>query len=142
MTSSRPALAPDYPAIAGRTTEIGWAHGVMRDGQPWLASLWEDDEGDRTLSLLFGAEEDAALDEEAVLHRLIEEGLVERVVPEIECYFCEQRDDLFSPTPLWRVEVLLRDAAREWARPGFPVQALSEYRLRWTLAGDGACLRR
>ena len=142
MTSSRPALAPDYPATAEQTTEIGWAHGILRDGKPWMASLWEDDEGDRTLALLFGAEEDAEMAEEAVLHRLIEEGLVELVAPEIECYLCEQRDDLFSPTPLWRVEVLLSDAEREWARPGFTVQALSEYRSRWTLAGDGSRLLR
>jgi hypothetical protein len=136
MTGSGIAITPDYPRTAERTTEIGWAHGILRDGKPWMASLWEDDDGDRTLSLLFEAEEDVEMDEEAVLHRLIEEGLLELVAPEIEFYLCEQRDDLFSPTPLWMVEVLLSDAEREWARPGFTVQALSEYRLRWTLAGD------
>ena len=83
-----------------------------------MASLWEDDEGDRTLSLLFGVEKDAEMAEKAVLHRLIAEGLIELVAPEVECYLCEQRYDLSSPTPLWLVEVLLRDAEREWARPG------------------------
>jgi hypothetical protein len=70
-----------------------------------------------------------ALDEEYVIHRLIEEGLVVPVVPALEFYLCEQRNDLFSPTPLWMVEVLQRDAEGEWARPGFTVRALSEYRL-------------
>lgn len=136
MTGRRPAITPDSPATAEQTTEIGWAHGIMHDGKPWLASLWEDDDGDRTLSLVFAAEAGEAVDEEYVIHRLIEEGLIELVAPEIEFYLCEQRDDLFSPTPLWMIEVLLSDAEREWARPGFTVQALSEYRLRWTLAGD------
>jgi hypothetical protein len=129
MTNSSPALAPDYPDTANRATEMGWAQGVMNDGRPWLASLWEDEDGDRTLALLFGAEEDAALDEEAVIQMLVAEGLVVPVESEIDFFICEQRDDLFSPTPLWMVEVLLSDAEREWARPGFTVQALSEYRV-------------
>ena len=36
-------------------TEIAWDQGEMNDGRPWLASLWEDQEGDKTLSLAFPA---------------------------------------------------------------------------------------
>jgi len=136
MTNSSPALAPDYPDTANRATEMGWAQGVMHDGRPWLASLREDDDGDRTLSLVFAAKDYAALDEEDVIQLLITERLVVPVAAEIEFYICEQRDDLFSPTPLWMVDILLSDAETEWAKPGFPVRALSEYRLHWTLAGD------
>ena len=136
MTGTTPAIAPDYPDTANRATEMGWAQGVMNDGRPWLASLREDDDGDRTLSLVFAAKDYAALDEEDVIQLLITERLVVPVAAEIEFYICEQRDDLFSPTPLWMVDILLSDAETEWAKPGFPVRALSEYRLHWALAGD------
>ena len=144
MTGSRPAtpaIAPNYPDTAERATEIGWAQGVMQDGKPWLASLWEDDDGDKTLSLIFGEEAGEALDEEAVIQMLVAEGLVVSVESEIDFFLCEQRDDLFSPTPLWMVEVLLSNDETVWARPGFTVRALSEHRLRWTLAGDWSRMR-
>jgi len=59
---------------------------------------------------------------------LVEEGLL---VPEescdIECYICEKCD--YSPHPIWVIEVLLSDRVKQWALPGFTVQALKEYRL-------------
>lgn len=124
-----PAIAPDYPDTANRATEMGWAEGMLGDGRPWLASLWEDAEGDRTLSLAFAAEAGEALAEEDVLQMLIAEELIVPVAEAIEFYLCEQRDDLFSPTPIWMVEVLLSQPGTEWAKPGFRVRALNEYRL-------------
>jgi hypothetical protein len=61
-----PAIAPDYPDTANRATEMGWAEGRLSDGRPWMASLWEDEEGDRTLSLAFAAEAGEALAEEDI----------------------------------------------------------------------------
>lgn len=125
-----PAIAPDYPDTDERPiTEMGWAQGVLSDGRPWLASLWEDEDGDRTLSLTFAVGADATDNEEELLQYLLYEGLLVPVAAKIEFFICEQRDDLFSPTPLWMVDVLLGDAGTEWAKPGFTVRALSEYRL-------------
>jgi len=126
-----PAIAPDHPRTEDRgLTEIGWGQGEMNDGRPWLASLWEDHEGDRTLSLAFPAMEYEDIDEETLLLRLIEENLV---VPleacDIEFFICEKRDDLFSPNPIWMVEILLSDSENHWAKPGFTVRDLSEYRV-------------
>lgn len=124
-----PAMAPDDPDTADSAIEMGWAQGVLSDGRPWLASLWEDADGDRTLSLTFAVGADATDNEEELLQYLLDEGLLVLVAAEIEFFICEQRDDLFSPTPLWMVDVLLGDAGTEWAKPGFTVRALSEYRL-------------
>ncbi len=126
-----PAIAQDYPPTVDRgLTEIGWGQGEMNDGRPWLASLWEDHEGDKTLSLAFPALEAEDLDEESLLLRLIEDNLV---VPleacGIELFICEKRDDLFSPHPIWMVEILLSDGENQLARPGFTVRELSEYRV-------------
>lgn len=47
----------------------------------------------------------------------------------IEFFVAEKRDDHFSPAPIWMIEILLSDYENDWARPGFPVRDLSEYRL-------------
>ena len=125
-----PAVAPDYPDTETRpAAEIGWAQGVLSDGRPWLASLWEDDEGDRTLSITYPAAEHEEEDEEALIQRLLDEELVVPLADGIEFFVAEKRDDLFSPAPIWMIEILLSDYENDWARPGFPVRDLSEYRL-------------
>ncbi len=125
-----PAVAPDYPNTEARpAAEIGWAQGVLSDGRPWLASLWEDDEGDRTLSITYPAAEHEEEDEEALIQRLLDEELVVPLADGIEFFVAEKRDDLFSPAPIWMIEILLSDYENDWARPGFPVRDLSEYRL-------------
>lgn len=125
-----PAVAPDYPNTEARpAAEIGWAQGVLSDGRPWLASLWEDDEGDRTLSITYPAAEHEEEDEEALIQRLLDEELVVPLADRIEFFVAEKRDDLFSPAPIWMIEILLSDYENDWARPGFPVRDLSEYRL-------------
>lgn len=125
-----PAVAPDYPNTEARpAAEIGWAQGVFSDGRPWLASLWEDDEGDRTLSITYPAAEHEEEDEEALIQRLLDEELVVPLADGIEFFVAEKRDDLFSPAPIWMIEILLSDYENDWARPGFPVRDLSEYRL-------------
>jgi len=123
-----PAKAPDSPHTEDPgLTRVGWGQGELSDGRPWLATLLEDRDGDRTLAFAFEAlaHED---DDEAVLLSLVEEGLL---VPEescdIECYICEKCD--YSPHPIWLIEVLLSDRDKQWALPGFTVQMLSEYRL-------------
>lgn len=125
-----PAVAPDYPNTETRpAAEIGWAQGVFSDGRPWLASLWEDDEGDRTLSITYPAAEHEEEDEEALIQRLLDEELVVPLADGIEFFVAEKRDDLFSPAPIWMIEILLSDYENDWARPGFPVLDLNEYRL-------------
>ena len=125
-----PAVAPDYPNTEARpAAEIGWAQGVLSDGRPWLASLWEDDEGDRTLSIAYPAAEHEEEDEEALIQRLLDEELVVPLADGIEFFVAEKRDDHFSPAPIWMIEILLSDYENDWARPGFPVRDLSEYRL-------------
>ena len=125
-----PAVAPDYPNTEARpAAEIGWAQGVLSDGRPWLASLWEDDEGDRTLSITYPAAEHEEEDEEALIQRLLDEELVVPLADGIEFFVAEKRDDLFSPAPIWMIEILLSDYENDWARPGFPVRDLREYRL-------------
>lgn len=125
-----PAVAPDYPNTEARpAAEIGWAQGVFSDGRPWLASLWEDDEGDRTLSITYPAAEHEEEDEEALIQRLLDEELVVPLADGIEFFVAEKRDDLYSPAPIWMIEILLSDYENDWARPGFPVRDLSEYRL-------------
>ena len=125
-----PAVAPDYPNTEAQpAAEIGWAQGVLSDGRPWLASLWEDDEGDRTLSITYPAAEHEEEDEEALIQRLLDEELVVPLADGIEFFVAEKRDDLFSPAPIWMIEILLSDYENDWARPGFPVRDLSEYRL-------------
>ena len=125
-----PAVAPDYPDTEARpAAEIGWAQGVLSDGRPWLASLWEDDEGDRTLSITYPAAKHEEEDEEALIQRLLDEELVVPLADGIEFFVAEKRDDLFSPAPIWMIEILLSDYENDWARPGFPVRDLSEYRL-------------
>lgn len=125
-----PAVAPDYPNTEARpAAEIGCAQGVLSDGRPWLASLWEDDEGDRTLSITYPAAEHEEEDEEALIQRLLDEELVVPLADGIEFFVAEKRDDLFSPAPIWMIEILLSDYENDWARPGFPVRDLSEYRL-------------
>ena len=125
-----PAVAPDYPNTEARpAAEIGWAQGVLSDGRPWLASLWEDDEGDRTLSITYPAAEHEEEDEEALIQRLLDEELVVPLADGIEFFVAEKRDDLYSPAPIWMIEILLSDYENDWARPGFPVRDLSEYRL-------------
>jgi len=59
----------------------------------------------------------------------LDEELVVPLGEEIEYFVAEKRDDLFSPVPIWMVDILLSNAEHEWARPGFPVRDLKEYRL-------------
>ena len=55
-TKSVPALAAGYPPQPTRPdTEIGWAQGLLSDGRPWIASILEDEEGDRTLVMSYPA---------------------------------------------------------------------------------------
>ena len=124
------AIAPDYPNHeTGPATEIGWAQGVFTDGRPWLASLWEDDEGDRTLSLSYPALEYEEENEEALIQRLLDEELLIPLADGIEFFVAEKRDDLFSHDPIWMIEILLSDHENDWARPGFTVRELSEYQV-------------
>lgn len=114
-------ITPDpKPTEDPGLTKVGWGQGELSDGRPWLATLMEDRNGHRSLA--------HELDDEAVLLSLVEEGLL---VPEescdIECLICEKHD--YSPGPIWVIEVLLCDWEKQWALPGFTVQALKEYRL-------------
>jgi hypothetical protein len=119
MTGSRLAITPDYPDTVERATEIGWAQGVLQDGRPWLASLWEDDEGDRVLALSYPALPHE--DENSVIEHLIAEGLLLPLVDELEFIVAEQRDDPLTKEPVWMIEVLLSNADQAWARPGFTI---------------------
>ena len=111
-------------------TKIGWAQGILSDGRSWMAALWEDDEGDRTLSISYPANGyDDNVDEESLIQRLLDEELVVPRADGIEFFVAEKSDDLFSPDPIWMIEILLSDYENDWARPGFPVRDLSEYRL-------------
>ena len=67
--------------------------------------------------------------ERVVVEHLLAEQLLVPLVDDVEFVVAEKRDDLFSPEPIWMIEVLLRSADQEWARPGFTVHDLSEYRL-------------
>ena len=126
--SATSAKAPDSPNTVNHgLTKVGWGQGELSDGRPWLATLLEDRNGHRSLAFAFKALAHE-LDDEAVLLSLVEEGLI---VPEescdIECLICEKHD--YSPSPIWVIEVLLCDWEKQWALPGFTVQALKEYRL-------------
>lgn len=126
-----PGITPDYPDTKPISAiEIGWSEGVLSDGRPWLASLWENDDGDCTLSITYpSAEHEEGEDDCHTLERLLDEELVVPLGEEIEYFVAEKRDDLFSPVPIWMVDILLSNAEHEWARPGFPVRDLKEYRL-------------
>ena len=126
-----PGIAPAYPDTKMRpATEIGWSEGILSDGRPWLASLWEDDDGDRTLSITYpSAEYEEGEDDCHTLQRVLDEELVVPLGEEIEYFVAEKRDDLFSPVPIWMIDILLSNAEYEWAKPGFPVRDLKEYRL-------------
>ena len=126
-----PGIAPEYPDKEVRpAAEIGWSEGVLSDGRPWLASLWEDDDGDRTLSITYpSAEYEEDDDECQMIQRLLDEELVVPLGEEIEYFVAEKRDDLFSPVPIWMIDILLGNAENEWAKPGFLVRDLKEYRL-------------
>ncbi len=101
----------------------------MSDGRLWMATLWEDPEGVRSLVFAFAALAHE-VDAEAVLLSLVEEGLL---VPElscdIECPVCEKWAGLYGGDPLWVIEVLLSDRAKKWAEPGFTVRESSAYRV-------------
>ena len=123
-------MAPDYADHeAAPPAKIGWAQGVLSDGRSWMAALWEDDEGDRTLSISYPANGYGDEDEEALIQQLLDEKLVVPLADGIEFFVAEKRDDLFSPDPIWMVEILLSDFENEWARPGFVVRDLNEYRV-------------
>jgi hypothetical protein len=122
-----PDLADNAEKEAKPPAKIGWAQGVLSDGRSWIASLWEDDEGDRTLSISYPATEYE--DEESLIQRLLDESLVVPLADGIEYFVAEKRDDLFSPDPIWMIEILLSDHENDWARPGFTVCELSEYRV-------------
>ena len=125
-----PVMNSGYPHDEKRPdTEIGWAQGLLSDGRPWLASILEDDEGDRTLSISYPALAHEEENESILINQLIAESLLVPLVDEIEFVVVEKRDDLFSSEPIWMIEVLLRNADHEWARPAFTVRELSEYRL-------------
>jgi hypothetical protein len=126
-----PGIAPEYPDTEVRpAAEIGWSEGVLSDGRPWLASLWEDDDGDRTLSITYpSAECEEDDDEYQMIQRLLDEELIVPLGEEIEYFVAEKRDDLFSPAPIWMIDILLSNPENEWAKPGFPVRDLKEYRL-------------
>ena len=129
-TKSVPALAAGYPPQPTRPDiEIGWAQGLLSDGRPWIASILEDEEGDRTLVMSYPALAHEEDNERVVVEHLLAEQLLVPLVDDVEFVVAEKRDDLFSPEPIWMIEVLLRSADQEWARPGFTVHALSEYRL-------------
>lgn len=129
-TKSVPALVQGYPPHPTRPdTEIGWAQGLLSDGRPWIASILEDEEGDRTLVMSYPALAHEEDNERVVVEHLLAEQLLVPLVDEVEFVVAEKRDDLFSPEPIWMIEVLLRSADQEWARPGFTLHDLSEYRL-------------
>ena len=125
-----PALLENYPRNADRPdVEIGWAQGFLSDGRPWSASILEDDEGDRVLALSYPALPHEDENAEQVIQYLIAERLLVPLVNELEFIVAEQRDDLLSKEPVWMIEVLLSNADQTWARPGFTVRELSEYRV-------------
>jgi hypothetical protein len=124
-----PELADNAEEEAKPPAKIGWAQGVLSDGRSWFASLWEDDEGDRTLSISYPATGYEDEDEETLIQRLLDESLVVPLADGIEYFVAEKRDDLFSPDPIWMIEILLSDDENEWARPGFVVRDLNEYRV-------------
>jgi len=125
-----PDIADYADKEANPPAKIGWAQGLLSDGRSWIAALWEDDEGDRTLSISYPATEyDDEEDEETLVQRLLDEELVVPLADGIEFFVAEKRDDLFSPDPIWMIEILLSDYENEWARPGFVVRDLNEYRV-------------
>ncbi len=126
-----PGITPDYPDTKTISAiEIGWSEGVLSDGRPWLASLWENDDGDCTLSITYPSADHEDEEEEChLIQRLLDEELVVPLGEEIEYFVAEKRDDLFSPVPIWMIDILMSNAENEWARPGFPVRDLKEYRL-------------
>lgn len=127
----RPDMAAEFADHeANPPANIGWAQGVLSDGRSWMAALWEDDEGDRTLSISYPANGyDDNVDEESLIQQLLDEELVVPLADGIEFFVAEKRDDLFSPDPIWMVEILLSDFENEWARPGFVVRDPSEHRI-------------
>ena len=94
-----------------------------------VASILEDEEGDRTLAISYPALPHEEENESILINQLIAESLLVPLVDEIEFVVVEKRNDLFSSEPIWMIEVLLRNDDHEWARPGFTVRELSEYRL-------------
>jgi hypothetical protein len=124
-----PDLADNAEKEAKPPAKNGCAQGVLNDGRSWFASLWEDDEGDRTLSISYPATGYEDEDEETLIQRLLDESLVVPLADGIEYFVAEKRDDLFSPDPIWMIEILLSDDENEWARPGFVVRDLNEYRV-------------
>lgn len=126
-----PGITPDYPNTKTISAiDIGWSEGVLSDGRPWLASLWENDDGDCTLSITYPSADHEDEEEEChLIQRLLDEELVVPLGEEIEYFVAEKRDDLFSPVPIWMIDILLSNAENEWARPGSPVRDLKEYRL-------------
>ena len=100
----------------------------------WLASILEDEKGDLTLAMSYPTLPHEEGNESILINQLIAESLLVPLVDAIEFVVVEKRDELFSSEPIWMIEVLLRNADHEWARPGFvgfPVKAtVQNYRPR------------